>query len=153
MILKKLKVQAETWCVYIHAFLPPWKCILFFHLQGCGTKDAALIRVMVSRSEVDLKDIEAEYKAKYGMSLYSAILVSFHSCTRYCSSVDVVCINQSGRNQELQCGYHKSSVCKDERSVCRIVMSVRRNINLIGKLLRIYIYAYYINVSKCNNAL
>lgn len=43
-------------------------------MKGCGTKDAALIRVMVSRSEVDLKDIEAEYKAKYGMSLYSAIL-------------------------------------------------------------------------------
>ncbi|XP_078253121.1 annexin A1a [Rhinoraja longicauda] len=46
---------------------------LHLSMKGYSTDDPTLIRIMVSRSEVDLKDIEAEYKAKYGKSLYSAI--------------------------------------------------------------------------------
>lgn len=44
--------------------------------QGAGTKDTTLIRIMVSRSEVDMLDIRQAYLHTYGKSLYTAISVS-----------------------------------------------------------------------------
>lgn len=44
--------------------------------QGAGTKDTTLIRIMVSRSEVDMLDIRQEYVKNYGKSLYTHISVS-----------------------------------------------------------------------------
>ncbi|XP_078127365.1 annexin A1-like isoform X1 [Sander vitreus] len=42
-------------------------------MKGLGTNEDTLIRVLVSRSEVDLKKIVQEYKAMYGLSLQEAI--------------------------------------------------------------------------------
>ncbi|XP_004713876.1 annexin A1 [Echinops telfairi] len=43
-------------------------------MKGVGTRDKALIRIMVSRSEVDMNDIKAFYQKMYGITLCQAIL-------------------------------------------------------------------------------
>ncbi|KAI9546764.1 hypothetical protein NQZ68_022709 [Dissostichus eleginoides] len=42
-------------------------------MQGAGTKDTTLIRIMVSRSEIDMLDIREAYVRTYGKSLYTHI--------------------------------------------------------------------------------
>ena len=44
-------------------------------LQGLGTDEDTLTRVMVSRSEIDLQQIKARFMGKYGKTLYSFIKV------------------------------------------------------------------------------
>ncbi|XP_041032107.1 annexin A4-like [Carcharodon carcharias] len=46
---------------------------LYKSMKGLGTDDRTLIRIMVSRCEVDMLDIRAEFKRTYGKSLYSFI--------------------------------------------------------------------------------
>ncbi|XP_014453423.1 annexin A6 isoform X2 [Alligator mississippiensis] len=46
---------------------------LYKAMQGLGTKDNTLIRIMVSRSEIDMLDIREVFRTKYEKSLYSMI--------------------------------------------------------------------------------
>ncbi|XP_070760352.1 annexin A3a [Enoplosus armatus] len=46
---------------------------LYDSMEGGGTDEATLNRIMVSRSEIDLLDIKAEFKRLYNYSLHSAI--------------------------------------------------------------------------------
>ncbi|XP_036953625.1 annexin A3a [Acanthopagrus latus] len=46
---------------------------LYQSMKGGGTDESTLNRVMVSRSEIDLLDIRAEFKKLYEYSLHSAI--------------------------------------------------------------------------------
>jgi hypothetical protein len=45
-------------------------------MAGLGTKDKALIRIMVTRCEVDMVDIKNAFQNKYGKTLESFISVS-----------------------------------------------------------------------------
>ncbi|XP_062256907.1 annexin A11a isoform X2 [Platichthys flesus] len=46
---------------------------LYKAMKGAGTKDTTLIRIMVTRSEVDMLDIRQAYVKNYGKSLYTHI--------------------------------------------------------------------------------
>lgn len=46
---------------------------LFKSMKGLGTTESTLTRILVSRSEIDLLDIRAEYKKLFGYSLYSQL--------------------------------------------------------------------------------
>lgn len=41
-------------------------------MQGLGTRDNTLIRIMVSRSEIDMLDIREVFRTKYEKSLQAA---------------------------------------------------------------------------------
>uniref|UniRef100_A0A7N8Y6D9 Annexin A5a n=1 Tax=Mastacembelus armatus TaxID=205130 RepID=A0A7N8Y6D9_9TELE len=48
---------------------------LYKSMRRAGTDDDTLMRIMVSRSEVDMLDIRASFKKMYGVSLYTTIQV------------------------------------------------------------------------------
>ncbi|XP_041856367.1 annexin A1a [Melanotaenia boesemani] len=47
---------------------------LYLAMKGKGTRKHILTRIMVSRSEIDMKRIKEEYKKNYGKTLYQEIL-------------------------------------------------------------------------------
>lgn len=42
-------------------------------MKGMGTNDTTLIRVIVTRAEIDMQYIKAEYRKKYGKTLNEAV--------------------------------------------------------------------------------
>ncbi|KAJ7395245.1 hypothetical protein BTVI_156683 [Pitangus sulphuratus] len=56
---------------------------LYDSMKGKGTRDKVLIRIMVSRCEVDMLKIKSEFKRKYGKSLYYFIQASFPAFALY----------------------------------------------------------------------
>lgn len=52
---------------------------LYKSMKGMGTDDRTLIRLVVSRCEVDMGDIKRAFEAKYGQTLGSFITVSVMS--------------------------------------------------------------------------
>jgi hypothetical protein len=46
-------------------------------LKGMGTNDRHLIRIVATRSEIDMGDIKMAYQAKHGRTLEAAISVSY----------------------------------------------------------------------------
>uniref|UniRef100_A0A8C2J2M2 Annexin n=1 Tax=Cyprinus carpio TaxID=7962 RepID=A0A8C2J2M2_CYPCA len=57
-----------------------YQCIVIFPicLQGLGTADNTLIRIMVCRSEIDMLDIRECFRLRYEKSLYNMIQVRTH---------------------------------------------------------------------------
>ncbi|KAF1395411.1 hypothetical protein PFLUV_G00011240 [Perca fluviatilis] len=51
---------------------------LYYAMKGAGTDDDTLIRVMVSRSEVDMLDIRTEFRRMFACSLFS--MIKYRSC-------------------------------------------------------------------------
>lgn len=46
-------------------------------MKGLGTNDTMLIRLMISRSEIDLADIKDDFQKAYRKTLYSFIKVRY----------------------------------------------------------------------------
>lgn len=50
---------------------------LYTAMKGMGTDDDTLIRIIVSRCEIDLANIKYEYERAYGKTLLSVVKVIF----------------------------------------------------------------------------
>lgn len=74
--MKHVKVQ--TWHITFNLYL---YCLKLYFVQGAGTTESTLIRIITSRSEIDLLDIRAEYKKLFGYTLYSQLEVRTHTHT------------------------------------------------------------------------
>uniref|UniRef100_A0AAR2M0T7 Annexin n=1 Tax=Pygocentrus nattereri TaxID=42514 RepID=A0AAR2M0T7_PYGNA len=62
---------------------------LYNSLKGAGTDDATLIRIMVSRSEIDLLDIRAEFRKSFATSLHN--MIKNDTTGDYCKTLLLLC--------------------------------------------------------------
>lgn len=79
----KKAVKKETSGLFEHALLTILQCaenpakyfakVLYKSMKGLGTDDTTLIRVIVTRTEIDMQYIKAEYHKKYKKSLNDAV--------------------------------------------------------------------------------
>ncbi|XP_061913445.1 annexin A3b [Entelurus aequoreus] len=69
-VLEKLLVSVVKCMKSVPAYLAE---TLYHSMKGCGTTESTLTRILVSRSELDLLDIKAEYKKLFGYTLYSQL--------------------------------------------------------------------------------
>lgn len=63
--------NSYTQNLYIHTFVTMQ--VLYKAMKGMGTNDDTLIRVIVSRTEIDMQYIKAEYSKKYKKTLNDAV--------------------------------------------------------------------------------
>ncbi|XP_076906139.1 annexin D5-like [Bidens hawaiensis] len=79
----KKAIKKETSGLFEHALLTILQCaenpekyfakVLYKSMKGLGTNDTTLIRVIVTRTEIDMQHIKAEYHKKYKKSLKDAV--------------------------------------------------------------------------------
>ncbi|MFS7944351.1 putative annexin [Helianthus anomalus] len=77
-----LKKKETSW-LFEHALLTMLQCaenhakyfakVLYKSMQGLGTNDTTLIRVIVTRTEINMQYIKAEYHKKYNKNLNDAV--------------------------------------------------------------------------------
>lgn len=73
---------SDYFCCSDFGFVAHWMCEITV-MQGAGTDDNTLIRVMVSRSEVDMLDIRAAFRRMFACSLHSMIKVLAKTNTQH----------------------------------------------------------------------
>ncbi|XP_024027412.1 annexin D5 [Morus notabilis] len=79
----KKAIKKETSGYFEHGLLTILQCaenpgnyfakVLHKAMKGLGTNDSTLIRVIVTRAEIDMQYIKAEYRKKYGKTLNDAV--------------------------------------------------------------------------------
>lgn len=61
-----------------------------FWIQGLGTDDKTLIRVIITRAEVDMVQVKQEFQKEFGKSLEDFIKVSIYACNKKNIENDIV---------------------------------------------------------------
>lgn len=64
---------------------------LHIAMKGLGTDDDALIRIIVSRCEIDLANIKYEYERAHSKTLLSAVKVLTNCLCRYAFLTQLSC--------------------------------------------------------------
>ncbi|XP_066520848.1 annexin A5-like isoform X1 [Hoplias malabaricus] len=92
-------IERETSGGLQHVLLAVVKCArsvpayfaecLYKSLKGAGTDDATLIRIMVSRSEIDLLDIRAAFRKSFATSLHK--IIQNDTSGDYCKALLLLC--------------------------------------------------------------
>ncbi|ESO94762.1 hypothetical protein LOTGIDRAFT_117916 [Lottia gigantea] len=68
---------------------------LYYSMKGAGTDDRTLIRIVVTRCEIDMVQIKQEFQRRYGKTLESFVRVSTISFYRHANCPDLQNIYES----------------------------------------------------------